>query len=72
MPLASIQLTASAISARLAAPVDMMMGFLKSHMNSMKGRFVRSEEEILNTSIMSLRNLADSTSNGVDMKAIPA
>ena len=50
----------------------MMMGFLKSHMNSMKGRFVRSEEEILNTSIMSLRNLADSTSNGVDMKAIPA
>ncbi len=38
----------------------------------MNGLLVMSDDEILYTSIMSFRNLADSTSNGVDMNSMPA
>ena len=48
------------------------MGLRKSQRMRMKGLLVISDEEILNTSMRSLRKCADSTSKGVDRKAMPA
>ena len=47
------------------------MGLPKLQINSMKGLFVISDEDILNTGIKSDKNFADSRSNGVLKNSIP-
>jgi len=54
----------------LEAPVDNIIGLLYFEIYSMKGLFVISEDDILNTSTKEFSSLADSKSNGVHKKSI--